>query len=132
MMLHHGHKSLSLRTFIGSKNYKQSQSFYRALGFAVNEVGPALSYVAVDGRLGFYLQDAYVKDWINNTMLFLEVDHVEQWYEALLTLQLPKTYSGVRFAEVRYEDWGKEFFMHDPAAVLWHFGSFSGPTTTTQ
>jgi len=122
-------RSRSLRAFIGSRDYGQSQSFYRALGFAVHEVGPKMSYVSVDDRLGFYLQDAYVKNWINNTMLFLEVENVEQWYESLLALELPTSYPKVRFTEIRHEDWGREFFMHDPSGVLWHFGSFAKPPT---
>ena len=37
---------------------------------------------------------------------------------------LPGTYKGVRFTEIKEMDWGREFFMHDPSGVLWHYGEF--------
>ena len=70
-------QALSLRPFIGAKDFAVSRSFYRALGFTETVLSPNLSVFAWRG-LSFYLQDAYVKDWVDNTMLFLEVGDVDR------------------------------------------------------
>jgi len=77
------------------------------------------------GDMAFYLQNAYVKDWVDNTMIFMEVENVNRFYDELLKLDLPKKYEGVKVSPIRHEDWGSECFLHDPAGNLWHFGEFS-------
>ena len=74
--------------------------------------------------MGFYLQDAYVKDWIDNTMVFLEVDDVTDFWKQLLIMDLPSKYEHVRIIPIKEYEWGKECFIHDPSGVLWHVGEF--------
>ena len=114
----------SIRPFIGSKNYQQSIGFYQQLGFEVLNVGEKLSYVRMNEKIGFYLQDAYVKKWVHNTMLFFEVDDVGAWHQKVKELDLVNQYKVVRCSEIVYEDWGKEFFLHDPEGILLHIGNF--------
>jgi hypothetical protein len=116
-------QTLSIRAFIGSKDFAVSRSFYRAFGFTETVLSPAMSYFHRQG-VGFYLQNAYVKDWIDNTMLFLEVEDVEGYWPELEALDLPGQYAGVKVTGIRHEPWGKEGFLHDPAGVLWHIGEF--------
>jgi hypothetical protein len=66
-----------------------------------------------------------VKDWVDNTMLFLEVDNVNQFCDQLLALNLPDKYPAVKLTPPRTLDWGSECFLHDPAGILWHFGQFN-------
>ena len=61
--------------------------------------------------LGFYLQDAYVKDWIDNTMLFLEVDDVNRHCHELQKLNLTEKYKEVKLTAIRNNDWGSEYFL---------------------
>jgi catechol 2,3-dioxygenase-like lactoylglutathione lyase family enzyme len=117
------HKAKSIRPFIGAKNFELSRSFYRDLGFQESVLSHNMSYFKTDG-IGFYLQDADVKDWIDNTMVFLEVDDVGRHWNELLALDLPNKYEGVRLTPIRQYDWGRECFMHDPSGILWHFGEF--------
>jgi catechol 2,3-dioxygenase-like lactoylglutathione lyase family enzyme len=117
------HKALSIRPFIGAKNFEISRKFYQDLGFQEAVLGRNFSYFHTEG-IGFYLQDAYVKDWIDNSMIFMEVDNVERYYQELLALKLPSKYEGVRLVPIKTNDWGKECFLHDPAGILWHFGEF--------
>jgi catechol 2,3-dioxygenase-like lactoylglutathione lyase family enzyme len=117
------HKAISIRPFIGAKNYELSRSFYRDLGFQESVLTHAMSYFKTDG-IGFYLQDADVKDWIDNTMIFLEVDDVDRYWKELVALNLPDKYEGVRLTPIRSDHWGRECFMHDPSGILWHFGEF--------
>jgi len=51
------HKAVSIRPFIGAKNFEVSRSFYRDLGFQEVILGPNFSYFRTEG-IGFYLQDA--------------------------------------------------------------------------
>ena len=114
----------SIRAFIGAKDFAESRAFYTQLGFEEVTLGPTMSYFKVNDRLGFYLQNAYVKDWVDNSMLFLEVENVDDCRQELLEKNLPETYKKVRVSDIKNEEWGREFFMHDPSGILWHFGEF--------
>ena len=116
-------QALSIRPFIGARDFAVSRSFYHAFGFTELVVSPSMSYFDLQG-VGFYLQDYYVQDWVDNTMLFLEVADVEQYWAELTALDLPRKYEGVRLLPIRQEAWGKECFVHDPSGNLWHIGEF--------
>ena len=117
------HKARSIRPFIGAKDYELSRSFYRDLGFEETVLTGNMS-VFKTGRIAFYLQNGYVKDWVDNTMIFLEVDDVAGFWNELLALNLPAKYQDVRLTPIRVNDWGQECFVHDPSGILWHFGEF--------
>jgi catechol 2,3-dioxygenase-like lactoylglutathione lyase family enzyme len=117
------HKAVSIRPFIGAKDFEVSRSFYSDLGFEETVLSPNLSVFRTDG-LAFYLQDAYVKDWVDNTMVFMEVKDVPRFWEELVGLDLTTKYKDVRLVPMRTEAWGRECFLHDPSGVLWHFGEF--------
>lgn len=117
------HKAKSIRPFIGAENFEVSRRFYRDLGFGERVLFPNMSYFHT-GTIGFYLQDAYVKDWVDNTMLFMEVDDVDRYWKELVALDLSSKYERVRLTPIRTLDWGRECFLHDPSGILWHFGEF--------
>ena len=117
------HKVLSIRPFIGAKDFELSRRFYRDLNFEETVISRDMS-VFKTNETAFYLQDYYVKDWIDNTMIFLEVDDADRYFEELNALDLPSKYPGVRLLPIRILDWGKECFLHDPSGILWHFGEF--------
>ena len=119
------HKAISIRPFIGAKDYELSRSFYRDLGFQETILSHNMSVFKTEA-LAFYLQDAYVKDWVDNTMIFLEVDDVNRYWHELLTLDLTAKYKSVKLTPVKIYDWGKECFLHDPSGILWHIGEFDG------
>ena len=118
------HLAKSVRTFIGAKNFEESRNFYKDLGFEESIISKGMSYFKIVETLGFYLQDYYVEDWINNSMIFVEVDNVEEYFLQLQNLNLQHKYKEVKLIPIRNEDWGSECFLHDPAGVLWHFGAF--------
>lgn len=123
------HNAKSIRPFIGAKNFEISRNFYWDMGFQERVISVDMSLFITEG-LGFYLQDAYVKDWIDNTMVFMEVDDVERHWNNLLMLNLTQKYEGVRLTPIRNYDWGRECFVHDPSGILWHFGEFVNSTLT--
>ncbi|MEQ8906519.1 glyoxalase [Ekhidna sp.] len=114
----------SIRTFIGAKNYELSRSFYREWGFNESITSPKMSYFSID-KFGFYLQDHYSKDWVNNSMIFLEVSDLSSYWEVLKAKNLHKKYEGVKLVEPTSFDWGREGFVYDPSGVLWHLGEFN-------
>ena len=81
------HKARSIRTFIGAKNFEESRTFYKELGFREVVISDEMSYFEafsrIKGELGFYLQKYYVEQWVNNSMIFLEVDNVDRYWEEL-------------------------------------------------
>ncbi len=115
----------TIRTFIGAKNYSESREFYRALGFEEVILDEKMCLFKVTDDLGFYLQDYWVKKWVHNSMIFLEVDDIEKCAEDLLSKGLHHKYKYVRFTEIKSFPWGRELFMHDPSGVLWHFCEFN-------
>lgn len=117
------HKAISIRPFIGAQNFQESSNFYKDLGFTEKVLFDNMSYFSA-GAFGFYLQNAYIKDWIDNSQVFLEVDDVNRYWQELSALRLPDKYKGVRLTPVKTWDWGSECFLHDPSGILWHFGTF--------
>lgn len=118
------HNIKSVRPFIGAKDYKLSRQFYKDFGFEEIKLSDVLSYFHQD-NFGFYLQDYNVKDWIDNSMVFLEVENVEQHLATLKTLKLDTKYKHIKISEIHYNNWGNEYFIHDPSGVLWHVGEFN-------
>jgi catechol 2,3-dioxygenase-like lactoylglutathione lyase family enzyme len=119
------HKAKSIRPFIGARDFELSRSFYRELGFEESIISADMSYFGTKGYYGFYLQDYYTRDWIENSMIFLEVDDVGRFWDELVALDLPAKYKDVKITPIREYDWGRECFVHDPSGVLWHFGEFN-------
>lgn len=117
------HNALSIRPFIGAADFEISRNFYRDLGFKETVLTPQMSLFK-SGEYGFYLQNAFIRDWVDNTMVFLEVRDVQAFWDALSTLDLEAKYKNVRLTPIRVEHWGRLCFVHDPSGILWHFGEF--------
>src|SRR6185295_19972242 len=117
-------KILSIRPFLGAKDFEISRNFYRDLGFQESVLDHSMSYFKSEG-LGFYLQNAFVEDWINNLMVFMEVDDVKRFWSELVSLDLTARYKNARLTPIREYTWGRECFLHDPSGILWHFGEFN-------
>jgi hypothetical protein len=114
----------AIRPFIGAKDFDLSRSFYRDLGFEEVVLTNDMSLFKTS-RIGFYLQKAYIKDWVDNSMIFVEVADVENYWKKLLALNLTTKYKQVKLTPIKHYDWGKECFVHDPSGILWHFGQFN-------
>lgn len=119
------HKAKSIRTFIGAVNFEESRLFYNDLGFEESIISKDMSYFRIFADLGFYLQNYYAEEWLNNSMIFLEVDNVEEYWHTLQNLKLSDKYKNVKVVPIKVNDWGRECFLHDPSGVLWHFGEFN-------
>jgi hypothetical protein len=74
------HQAKSIRAFIGAKDFDISRAFYKDVGFEESVISKNMSYFNICDTLGFYLQDAYVKDWVDNSMIFVEVENVNHYH----------------------------------------------------
>ncbi len=112
----------SIRPFVGSKDFETSRIFYTTMGFTETLISKDMCWLTM-GDIGFYLQDYYVKKWMDNTMLFLEIENLTDYRNFLITQNITQI-KGVRLSEINTEAWGHVFFVHDPAGVLWQIGNF--------
>lgn len=115
----------SIRPFIGAKNYQVSKQFYIEIGFTAIEIGDDMTYFNLNENLGFYLQDAYVKNWVDNSMVFMELENIDSYWKELEEKNLSSKYKNVRLSEIKDLAWGRVFFLHDPSGILWQFGQFN-------
>jgi catechol 2,3-dioxygenase-like lactoylglutathione lyase family enzyme len=112
-----------IRPFLGAADFDVSRRFYRELGFRESVLSEEMS--AFNAKtVWFYLQRYYVKEWVDNTMVFLEVSDLDRQRSSILDAGLVERYDGVRVSEIQDNEWGREFFMHDPSGNLWHIGRF--------
>ena len=112
--------SIDLRVFIPSKNYEESQSFYKALGFEMEFVSHELSLFQ-NGSCTFFLQRFYNEEFAKNLMFQLIVDDIEVAYELI---------SNIKGFDIKYdpiitEHWGKIVYLWGPAGELWHITELS-------
>lgn len=116
--------SKGVMPFIGSLDYQVSRKFYSDIGFRVDE-GEEYCRVHINEELSFWLQNYFNKQWIDNSMVFLDVPNLVHLKSKLRSLKIEDNYSNVKISETKLYDWGNEFFMHDPSGVLWHFCEYN-------
>lgn len=107
----------AIRPFLPSIDFEVSKSFYKDLGFEITYDSSDLVIFSVKNA-SFFLQNAYVETWANNTMVQLVVDDLEGFYEVAVTL-IDK-YPGTKIKAIFKADYGRTFHLIGPAGVLWH------------
>ena len=114
----------SLRSFVGSKDFDVSRSFYRELGFEEKVISDVLSLFQ-SNEFAFYLSQSDVEDWINNTELFIVVSDVKECFERIKQLKLKKKYPRIRIVPVKEKPWGEAFYILDPSGIALCFAQFN-------
>lgn len=110
-----------VRSFIPAKDFALSKRFYAGLGWATREVGPGLALVRVADQQHFYLQDYYVKEVAENSMLHLSVDDAQAWFQHASELLRSDPSFGARVQAPAWQAYGAMVtFLHDPSGVLLH------------
>lgn len=111
-----------VRPFIPAKDFQRSLAFYTALGWSMlwtDEEGLALLSL---GGSQIMLQDFYVKDWAENSMLVVEVTDATAWHRHIERSLADGDYGDARVAEPQQQDWGALVtYVWDPCGVLLHF-----------
>ena len=106
-----------LRLFLPSLDYQASIRFYQEIGFEIAWQSDDLT-IMKHQELEFFIQNAYVKDWAENTMIQLFVEDIQQFYENIKNLK--KDYPMIQFKPIQEVDYGTTFHLLDPAGVLIH------------
>lgn len=104
-----------IRTFVPSKNYEESQSFYQALGFAMAPANDDLCIFS-NGNCTFFLQRFYNEEFANNLMLQLIVLDIEEAFAIVSSIKL----KSIRYEPIKSEPWGKVIYLWGPSGELWH------------
>lgn len=117
-------KVTDVRPFIGAKDYAVSKAFYVALGWTVEYEDSSLALLA-NGTHRFYLQNAYAKEWVENTMLHVTVSDARACHEQVSALLEAGRFPGARVARPKEEPYGALVtYVWDPAGVLLHLAQW--------
>jgi catechol 2,3-dioxygenase-like lactoylglutathione lyase family enzyme len=116
-----------LRAFLPAKDFATSREFYGALGFEQVWRSEKLALFKL-GRLSFFLQDYFVKEWAENMMLDLRVGDVQAYWSYLQGLELSQRFPGVRLGAPQDDPASgiRRGNLCDPSGVLWHFSQSIG------
>ena len=115
---------LDVRTFVPARELSRSKAFYEALGWATVWSHDGLALMELAGHR-FMLQDHYVKDWAENSMLTVVVASAEAWHDRISRVLTEGDFGDARVAEPKPEDWGATVtYAWDPCGVLLHFTQF--------
>jgi len=110
-----------VRSLIPEKDFALSKRFYAGLGWETRDVGPGLALVRVADQQHFYLQDYYVKEVAENSMLHLTVEDAQAWYQHAAELVRDGPLWGARVQRPKRQAYGAMVtFVHDPSGVLLH------------
>ncbi|MBN8482615.1 MAG: glyoxalase [Xanthomonadales bacterium] len=114
-----------LRPFIPAKDFAVSKAFYEALGWVVEYEDPELALLA-NAERRFYLQRGYLKEWAENTMLFIPVADAVASFEAIRAVLETRRFGDARVAPPRQQPYGALVtHVWDPAGVLLHLAQWT-------
>ena len=114
-------KVSDIRPFIPAKDFALSKRFYAALGWETRDVGPRLALVQLGDEQHFYIQDYYLKDVAENTMLHVTVEDAQAWHERIDAVLRSGDFPTARVQSPSRQPYGASVvFVHDPTGVLLH------------
>lgn len=110
-----------LRPFIPAKDFALCKRFYSSLGWETRDVDKGLALVRLAEQQHFYLQDYYVREFAENTMLHATVDSAQAWYERVSGVLADDGFPAARVQPPQPQPYGAlVVFVHDPSGVLLH------------
>ena len=116
--------AIELKAHLPARNFELSKRFYQDIGFTLCWSNAGLAYLhygshGEHGKIGFLLQDYYVKEFAENLQMHLLVKDVDAWWEQIQGKQIAEHY-GVQIGSPVDRDWKmRDFTLLDPAGVLW-------------
>lgn len=108
--------------WIPCRDQAVSERFYTALcGPPVERSGGFVMYRWAETAL--WLQDFYVREWAENTVLYLGVEDADAWHAHLLAVR-ERQAPDLRIGAPRDEPWGHRVVTTwDPSGVLLHLAA---------
>ena len=112
-------KASNIRPFIPAKDFALSKQFYTALGWETVDVGRNLALVRLSAEQHFYLQDYYLRDFAENSMLHVTVQDVQAWHAHIVSILRDGDFADARVQAPSRQPYGASVvFLHDPSGVL--------------
>lgn len=105
---------IDIKTFIPSKDYEVSLSFYVEIGFRSEYVSDDLTLFE-NGDCLFFLQRFYNEELANNFMLQICVTNIDDAFE-LCSNSKYKT----KITPIQQMPWGNVFYLWGPSGELLH------------
>jgi hypothetical protein len=116
--------AIELKAHLPAQNFELSKQFYQDLGFTLCWSSEGLAYLHYGpcgdhDKIGFLLQNFYVKEFAENLQMHLLVKDVDAWWADLQAKQIPEKY-GVSAGPPEDREWKmRDFVLFDPSGVLW-------------
>jgi predicted lactoylglutathione lyase len=118
-------KVSDVRPFLPAKDFAVSKAFYVALGWEIKWADEGLAVMENAGQ-SFYLQNYYVKEWADNSMLHISVEDVQACYAQINALLDGGQFPGTRISEPKQEPYGALVaYVWDPSGVLLHLAQWT-------
>lgn len=107
-----------IRPFLPAQDFELSKTFYEAIGFTLQYHDDTIAIFDHEGA-GFLLQNYYIKEFAENTMLQLFVRDLDSWWAC--TTDLAERFGVRPPIAPEMQKWGiRVGFLFDPSSVLWH------------
>ncbi|PPU11976.1 MULTISPECIES: hypothetical protein [Xanthomonas] len=120
-------KVTDIRPFIPAKDFALSKRFYTALGWKTHDVGPGLALVQLSDQQHFYIQNYYLKDVAENSMLHVTIEDAQAWHAHLSSVLQDDTFADAQVQPPSRQPYGASVvFVHDPTGVLLHLCQWDG------
>jgi catechol 2,3-dioxygenase-like lactoylglutathione lyase family enzyme len=114
-------KVSDIRPFIPAKDFALSKRFYAARGWETHDVGPGLALVQLGDQQHFYIQDYYLKDVAENSMLHVTIEDAQAWHAHVSSVLREHAFTDARVQPPSRQAYGASVvFVHDPTGVLLH------------
>jgi hypothetical protein len=116
--------AIELKAHLPARDFELSKQFYQDVGFTLCWSNGGLAYLhygphGEHGKVGFLLQDYYVKEFAESLQMHLLVKDVDAWWAQLQAKQISQKY-GVDIGGPENRDWKmRDFTIIDPCGVLW-------------
>ena len=116
-----GLEATDVRPFIPARDFALSKRFYAALGWDTRDVGPGLALATLGEAQHFYIQDYFLKDVAENSMLHITVEDAQAWHAHVDSVLRAGESPGARVQLAARQPYGATVvFVHDPTGVLIH------------
>jgi len=119
-----------VRPFLRAKNFLISKEFYKSLGCVLKYDSEKLSLFEL-GNSQFYLQDDYVKEYAENSMILFSVEDVESWHQHIIQVladftefddDCPRLLSPPKDEAPPYN--ARVCYLVDPSGILIHIAQY--------
>jgi len=116
--------AIELKAHLPARDFELSKQFYQDIGFTLCWSSEGLAYLhygphGEHSKVGFLLQNFYVKEFAQNLQMHLLVKDVDAWWTRLQAGEIAQKY-GVEIGPPEDREWKmRDFTLFDPSGVLW-------------